>query len=154
MRSQLDNQEKKLDDLLKSIGNLQDDELKAHMSKYFCIRISGYLENVVKTLVSNYSDKSCPAPISNYIRQDLKNITNLSRGKLERVLKKFSDNWKEHFLEKISDKQIESLNSIIANRNVIAHGQDGNISHKVVGDYYSDLKEVVAILKGTIKKNN
>ena len=82
MRYKLENQEKKLDELLASIDSVQDDELKAHLSKYFCVRISGYLENVIKILVAIYIEKGCPQPVSNFVLQDIKGLTNLSEEKL------------------------------------------------------------------------
>jgi len=152
MRLQIKNQERKLDELLKNIDTVTDDELKAHLSKYFCVRISGYLENVLKILVANYSEGSSPRPVSNYLQNDLKNVTNLSEEKMQRLLNKFSEDWCINFTDKVTEQQLQSLNSIISNRNSIAHGQQDNISYKVIGQYYADLKEIVKILRDTIKK--
>lgn len=152
MRLQIENQERKLDKLLSDISTVQDDELKAHLSKYFCVRISGYLENALKLLVANYSEGSSQKPVANYLQNDLKNVTNLSEEKIQKVLTKFSEDWCVNFKSKVSEQQLQSLNSIISNRNSIAHGQQDNISYKVIGQYYSDLKEIVKALKNTIKK--
>lgn len=152
MRLQIENQERKLDELLKNIDTVTDDELKAHLSKYFCVRISGYLENVLKILVANYSEGSSPRPVSNFLQNDLKSVTNLSEEKMQRLLNKFSEDWCTNFTSKVSEQQLQSLNSIISNRNSIAHGQQDNISYKVIGQYYTDLKEIVKVLRDTIKK--
>lgn len=152
MQLQIDNQERKLDELLKNIDAVHDDELKAHLSKYFCVRISGYLEIVLKCLVCKYSEGNSPKPVSNYLQNDLKNITNLSPDKIQKTLCKFSIEWYDNFESKVTEQQLQSLNSIISNRNSIAHGQQDNISYKVIVQYYNDLKEIVKILKDTIKK--
>lgn len=152
MRLQIENQERKLDDLLKNIETVTDDELKAHLSKYFCVRISGYLENVLKILVANYSEGSSPRAVSNYLQNHLKSVTNLSEDKMQKVLNKFSEDWSTNFSERVTEQQIQSLNSIISNRNSIAHGQQDNISYKVIGQYYLDLKEIVKHLRDIIKK--
>lgn len=152
MRLQIENQERKLDELLKNINTVTDDELKAHLSKYFCVRISGYLENVLKILVANYSEGSSPRPVSNYLQNNLKSVTNLSEDKMQKILNKFSEDWSTNFSDRVTEQQILSLNSIISNRNSIAHGQQDNISYKVIGQYYLDLKEIVKILRDIIKK--
>lgn len=152
MRLQIENQERKLDELLKNIDTVTDDELKAHLSKYFCVRISGYLENVLKILVANYSEGSSPRAVSNFLQNHLKSVTNLSEDKMQKVLLKFSEDWSTNFFEKVTEQQIQSLNSIISNRNSIAHGQQDNISYKVIGQYYLDLKEIVKHLRDIIKK--
>jgi hypothetical protein len=152
MSLKIDSQEKKLDLLFSNIQAVKDDEIKAHLSRYFCIRISGYLENVVKLLINSYCDKSTPQTISSYLNKDLKNLTNLSEEKLLAFLKKFSDDWEYRVSSKLTETHRSSLNSIISNRNNIAHGQADSISPKVIEQYYNDLKEIVVILKATIKK--
>lgn len=152
MRLVIENQERKLNQLLEKIDTVEDDEIKAHLSKYFCVKISGYLETVIKILVANYSEGSSPKQISNYIQNDLKSVTNLSEEKLTKLLKKFSDDWCSNFFDRISEQEISSLNSIISNRNSIAHGQQDNISYKVIGQYYTDLKSIVNHLRVTLKK--
>lgn len=152
MRLRLDNQTRKLDTLLESIGSVTDDELKAHLSKYFCVKISGYLENVIKVLVANFSEGSSPRAVSNYLQQDLKRVTNLSENRLGELLKKFSPYWEEQFFQRVTEQQMESLNSVISNRNNIAHGQQDNISYRIIGQYYNDIKEIADLLKDIIKK--
>lgn len=152
MRLRIDAEEKKLDNLLARISKVEDDELQSHLSKYFCIKISGYLENVIKSLVETYSTDSCPKPIKSYIDGSLRNITNLSEDKLCKFLKKFNPDWETRFLSKVSEREIQSLNSIISNRNSISHGQHDNISYTYVSQYYMDLKGVVKLLKDIIKK--
>jgi hypothetical protein len=152
IRFNIENQELKLDLLLSKIENTKDDELKAHLSKYFCVKISGFLENVIKNLIAIYVEKGSPKPVSNFVLQDIKGVTNLSGEKLSKFLAKFSTDWEDKFKDKITDKQIASLNSIISNRNSIAHGQQDNISYNAVSEYYLDLKEVVITLVEIIKK--
>ncbi len=152
MKLKLESQERKLDDLYQQISKVQDDEIKAHMSKYFCVKMSGYLENTIKILVANYSEKSSPQAISAYVQNSLKTTTNLSEDKLINLLKKFNDDWAVSFTEKINEQQIESLNSIISNRNSIAHGQQDNISYQIISQYFSDIKQIIGILKEIIKK--
>lgn len=144
--------ERKLDLLLADIEKIQDDSIKAEMSKYFCICISGYLENVIKILISEYATNSSQKPLVNYLLQDLKNITNLSDEKMQRLLNKFSSEWNDLYCNEITDQQRQSLNSIISNRNNIAHGQPCNISCSIIKQYYQDLKAVIIILKKIVKK--
>ena len=152
MRLQIENQERKLDKLLENIDRVEDDELKAHLSKYFCVRISGYLENVLKILIASYSEGSSPQPVSNYLQNSIKSITNLSEDKIQNTLSKFSEDWGVNFSNRVTEQQVQSLNSIISNRNNIAHGQQDNISYKTIGQYYLDLKEIIKLLRDIIKK--
>src|SRR4051812_44849593 len=117
MKLQLESQERKLDLLLATIQAQKDDEIKSHLARYFCIRISGYLENVIKRLINSYCQGSAPQPIANFLERETKNLTNLSDEKLLKFLNKFSDNWESKVSLKLTDEQRSSLNSIISNRN-------------------------------------
>lgn len=152
MRLSLELQEKKIDDLFKEVSLVKDDEIKSHLSKYLCIKVSGYFENVLKVLISDYVSKSCSKESANYIISNTKRITNLSDEKLTDFLKSFSEKWTDDYNYAITDQHRSSLNSLISNRNSIAHGQQDSISFKIIEQYYLDLKEIVIYLKIIIAK--
>jgi len=152
MRLRLETQEKRLDELIELMDSIEDEDVKSHFSKYLCIKVSGYLENVVKTLISTYIDGTCPRPIQSFIKNKIKNTTNLSTDKIAVFLENFEKTWASEFETKLSDKMSESLNSVVSNRNQIAHGGQDNITPRVIKGYYEDIKEVVKILQEIIKK--
>jgi hypothetical protein len=152
MRLRLQIQEKRLDDLFNYALRIQDDELKSHFSKYLCVRISGYFENVLKILIGNYVSISSSKPTSNFVQTKIRTLTNINDDRLSEILKSFSDKWCDDFNYSITDKHRESLNSLIANRNCIAHGQPDSISFTLVKQYYIDLKEIIANLTLIIRK--
>lgn len=152
MRLRLESQEHQLDTLFSTVEKQPDDEIKAYLSKYLCVRTSGFLENVVKNLISEYVTGSTPKPIENYVSREMRNLTNLDDKKLCNFLKKFDPTWEENFLKEISERQKSSLRSVISNRNNIAHGNQDSISFIQMKQYYEDIKEVVQLLKGIIKK--
>ncbi|SOD15137.1 HEPN domain-containing protein [Pedobacter xixiisoli] len=149
----LNSYEISLDRLFQEISSLDDDDInKAHLTRYLCVRTSGFLEVVIRNLISNLSDGTSPQPIQSYVQSKTKYITNLSYVKMRDLLAEFDANWCETFVDKISDQQKAALNSVVANRNNISHGNPDNTSFRDMKQYYSDIKEVVKILKGIIKK--
>lgn len=152
MKLRIENQEIKLDDLYKIVEILDEGELKAHMTRYLCIRSSGYLENVIKDLVITYVSASSSKFTSNFVEIEIRNFTNVTYDKLIKLLQRFSPDWSFDFDHQISDQQRSSLNSIISNRNSIAHGHQDNLSYKSMKEYYIDLKNIIKLLKSVIKK--
>ena len=70
--------ERQLDNLFAEVSTIDEgEETKAHLSRYLCVRTSGYLENVTRILIANFCDGTSPQPISNYISKRTKYITNL-----------------------------------------------------------------------------
>lgn len=152
MRLRLETQERRLDELIELMDSIEDEDIKSHFSKYLCIKVSGYLENVVKTLISTYIDGTSPRPVQSFIKTKIKNTTNLSTDKVVVFLESFEKTWASEFETKLTDEMSESLNSVVSNRNQIAHGGHDNITPRVIKIYYDDIKEVVKILQEIIKK--
>jgi len=152
MKLRIENQEIRLDDLYRTVETLEESELKVHLSRYLCIRSSGFLENVVKDLIILYVTSSSSKYTANFVETEIRNFTNVTYEKLVKLLQRFCIEWATDFESQITDKQKNSLNSIIANRNSIAHGHQDNLSFNSMKSYYSDLKEIIKLLKTIIQK--
>lgn len=145
--------EKQLDNLFRDVSTIAEgEEIKAHLSRYLCVRTSGYLENVVRNLIANFCEGTSPQPIANYIGKRTKYITNLDFNKIKSLLAEFNNDWSMKFESTTSDQQKSSLNSVVSNRNSIAHGNNDSITFRDMTQYYNDTKEVCEILKNIIKK--
>lgn len=145
--------EKQLDSLFAEVSQVQEGEItKAHLSRYLCIRTSGYLENVTRILIAQFCDGTSPQPINNYIVNRTKYITNLDFKRLKALLSEFDPNWGIEFDERITDQQRSSMNSVISNRNNIAHGNQDSITYRDMANYYRDVKDVCNLLIDIIKK--
>lgn len=149
----LQQQEKKLDALFNLVQKVDDDEEKALLSKFLCVRASGYIESSIRHLIGEFTDGTSPQQIQSYINKKTKYITNLNYEKLLELLDQFDNEWKESFTNQINDEQKAALNTVISNRNNIAHGENDGISYRLMTEYYERIKEVVKILKGIIKKS-
>jgi hypothetical protein len=156
MRFKLEIQEKALDNLFETVSKLEEDEIKAHLAKYLCIQASGYLENVIKELVAEYHNKTCKKSTANFVTEKIRYLTNIDDEKLLAFLKSFDVEWETQFKSKVSDQYLTSLSSVISQRNQIAHGNanGSNISYRTMVQYYTDLKEIIKILRTIIDKNN
>ncbi|RPI16030.1 MAG: hypothetical protein EHM58_12780 [Ignavibacteriae bacterium] len=155
MRLKIDYQERQLNSLFDTVSNIKDnEEIKSHLTRYLCIRTSGYLESVIKSLVEAYVEKSCPQPTQNFINSKVKRVTNLDEKKLTKFLESFSKQWSEYFEIEVSEREKSSLNSVISNRNQIAHGVSVSLNYSNMKQYYDDLKNIVEVLKNIIIKKD
>src|SRR6478609_1994178 len=130
MKIRIELQEQKLEKLFESFNAVQDEEVKAYLAKFLCIRTSGFLETSFKNLIYEYVSGTCPKPIQKYVSSKIKGVTNLSYERLVGVMKTIHLDWAVEFESKITDEQRSSLNSVISNRNNIAHGENDSISYQ------------------------
>ncbi|MGD2086648.1 MAG: MAE_28990/MAE_18760 family HEPN-like nuclease [Candidatus Aminicenantes bacterium] len=152
MERKLAEQINKLDSIFGSVSVIYDEELLSHYAKYLCILTSGLIENSLKIILNDYSSKASAPNIANYLNNQFKNITNLKDSKIQSILGCFSQEWKEEYLSKISSEQKDALDSLVTNRNQIAHGHNVGITYVRVKEYYKQIKDVIYLLKEIICK--
>lgn len=142
-----------LDNLKTRIENLDDEEVKSSLLNLLCVRLAGLLEVFLKTRISEYSKGKVPKEIKKFMTSKFKDITNLKTSKFEEVLNSFSIEWAEKFVEYIKEHEQEkmSLDSIIAQRHSIAHGQTSSVGEASMRQYYEDVKHIVNFLDGVIR---
>lgn len=153
----------RVDKLIEKSESLRDDEDKSEWAKYLCILISGILEVSIKELTRNFTDKKANPKIKNFVEYKIKDITNCRISKISTILASFDNkndkSWKELFKQKLNELGIEEekkigdhINSLISQRNIIAHGNTGsNITMTNIREYYLSVLKVVEILHEVIK---
>ncbi len=143
----------KLDNLYKLAEKIDDDEIRGHFAKYLCIRTSGLVEVYFKTQIEDYATGASPKPIVKFLNHKFKNFTNINSTKILNLFELFSSEWVEKFNEETYEEQRSALDSVISNRNNIAHGNSDNISLANAKEYYIKVKEILTILDGIITKS-
>ena len=147
-------QQERLNRLFKHANDLQkkddiDEEVKAQFVWYLCVRTSGYVEFSIKTILREYvSLEANSSPrIADYIHNQInKRTLNPKREKVLDLLAEFNPKWKEHLKKPSLGELKDSLESIVNNRNHIAHGSDVSISLKDLEKYFSDAQKIVKLV--------
>lgn len=142
-----------LDGFKLKIDHVDDEEIKSFLAKLFCIRTAGLIEVFLKTRISEYSKKKVPNEINRFLTVKFKDITNLKSSKFEEVLSNFSVDWASKFRQYMEEHEQKkaSLDSLIAQRHSIAHGQASNISMTSMTQYYEDVKTILNHLDSIIR---
>jgi len=141
-----------LDALFNTAENIDDEEIQAHFSKYLCVKTSGLFENYLKFQIGDFADTTSAKPIANHVKSKNKHFTNVNYDKLNTFLNSFDSDWWEKFNNQLSDSMKSSLNSVISNRNNIAHGNTDNITFTNMKEHYKNIKKIINIIDSIIKK--
>ncbi len=134
---------RRLDAIFDRARQIQDDEVRADLSRFLCILISGWFEKSLRELLLEFVRRTAAAPIQNYMRVSLDRLTNIKKGKLLDTLGSFDARWRDEFDGFLIDQREAALTSIVALRNDIAHGGAAAISFATVREYYSSIEEIV-----------
>lgn len=148
---QLNKQYKQIIDLIDNTRESCGDnlELQGHWGKYTCVLASGFLENAISEVFSEFvTDGAAPA-ISSYTLKTLSKIQNPKTIKFVETASHFKKEWGDSltmFLEEDISRK-EAIDSIMTNRHLVAHGKNTNISIVKVKEYLEKSIEVITFLE-------
>lgn len=98
--------------------------LQEDFHKYMCIRLSGYLEQLIFEAISGYVATHSHGPARNFSASFFRRAPNLNPEAFEKLIGRFGDLWSSElstFLDK--DERRNSLGKLLEVRNKVAHGE-------------------------------
>lgn len=127
-------------------------EVQASLARYACILASSYLEVAFREVVSAYCASRANDNVRRYVDFTLRTFRNPNMENILQLVGRFDLVYRESLAEKSAGRLKDSVDSISANRNNIAHGRSSGISLGQVKSYFEDARTVVskasAILDG------
>lgn len=136
--------QKRLDTLFKHVALMADNpELQSHWARYLCILVSGFIEVAVRALYSGYAKNKAAPFVVNYVERSLERLQNPNMEKILSIAVSFSPEWEAELRSATDGELKDAVDSVVANRNSISHGQDVGLTYVRVSDYY---KRVVRVL--------
>ena len=142
-----------IDDLFEYFESLKTDEkLKNHMANYLTVLISGTYEDMIENLIIEFVGKNnTKEEIENFVLKsiglyfrnpDFANICNL--------IEKFDKDWSNKLKSLVDVRERTALDSIVNNKNNIAHTGQSSITLKQIKEYYIDSRKVIEKLVSII----
>lgn len=120
-------------------------ELQSHWARYICVVSSGFLENALKEIFSNYARSCSSPPIADFVESKLSGIQNPKSNRFVETAGTFNKDWAinlEAFLAIEGRK--EAIDGIMSNRHLIAHGKDSGITLAGIKEY---LRKSVSVIE-------
>jgi hypothetical protein len=139
----------RLDHLFAIGDSMADIELQAHWSRYLCILVSGYLENAVRLIYGDYANRKSHRPVASYVEAQLAWFSNPAMNKILELTRSFDPAWEERLKSATRDGLYDAVDSIVARRHEIAHGENSGISYATMKDYYKRALCGVDLLEST-----
>lgn len=120
-----------------------DEEISSHWARYLCVLSSGLVELGIRQILSEYSRRQSSEEVARFADSRIRYLMNLNTEKIRDVLSCFSPEWRTAFDAYVTDEQKDAIDSIVANRNNIVHGNPVGISFVVVKRYYERAWQVL-----------
>ncbi|RYX86608.1 hypothetical protein EON83_00050 [bacterium] len=147
----------RLDNLFQIASRVSDPREQSEWAKYLCILVSGLIESSLRNLIEDYCQKKSSPNVSRYALRDIDRLTNCKTGKIHSTLESFDAQWALDFnsnmnsQSRMPEELFNSINSVISNRHIFAHGGSAGMSLGNITKFYHDTKKVILILDSIIK---
>lgn len=120
-----------------------DIEVQADYAKYLCVLVSGFFENAIVALALDFVEKRSAPEVTSYVARNLDHWTNPNTEKITTLVGAFSSDWRDDLIAYLVDERKESINSLVALRHKIAHGESVGTTLSQVKAHYRTILEVV-----------
>lgn len=127
-----------------------DRELQAQIARFLCVLSSGLIEQALIITLDNHAKSLSQRRIAQFVSYKLSRIQNAKFEDILVTLGRFDPEWRDYFEENTSREIKDSIDSIVNNRNQIAHGGQAGISLTTFSGYYKSLKAFIADLDAFI----
>ena len=134
--------------LFKAVSEMElSPELQAHWARYLCVLISGFLEASVRALLVEYCKKQASPAVASLAESRLSRFQNPSSGNIFSLVGELSSEWEKSLRQAAEGPPKDAVDSVVANRNLIAHGRDVGLTFHRVQGYYADAYEVIEAIE-------
>lgn len=106
-----------------------DLELQAHWARYLCVLAAGFLENALFETYSSVVYAGASPAVASFAASRLENISNPKASRFVETARAFKPNWADELETFLADDaRKDAIDSIMANRHLIAHGKQSGIT--------------------------
>jgi hypothetical protein len=120
-----------------------DPEFQADFAKYLCVLVSGYLESAICTLLLDFAQRRSSREVASFVERQLGPWTNPKSEKIIDLFGAFNQDWRSDLTAFLVDQRKDSVNSLVALRHQIAHGESVGTSLSQIKSHYRVTNEVI-----------
>lgn len=127
-----------------------DPELQSQLARFMCVLSSGLIEQAVILTLGEYAERRSHPNVARHVNWNLSRFWNAKFEDVLVMLGHFDPRWRDHFEASTSAEVKDAIDSIVNNRNQIAHGAPTGLSLATFTGYYKRVKAFIADLDAFI----
>lgn len=134
----------------RSPASTADIEVQSDFAKYMCVLVSGFFENAIIALLLDVAQRRSAPEVAFFVERQLDYWTNPNCDKVAQLLGDFSPDWRKLAEDYLVDERRAAVNSLVALRHKIAHGESVGTSIAQVEAYYATALDVVGFVANLV----
>lgn len=150
-RSEVSRLKKRLDAAFSRSPSVSADlEVQSDFAKYLCVLVSGFFENAIVALILDYVERRSAPEVAAFVERQLDRWTNPNSDKIGILFGAFNTDWRLAIEGYLVDERKDSINSLVALRHKIAHGESVGTSLSQIKAHYLRIVDVVDYLANLV----
>lgn len=133
--------------LVKAVSEINDDELRAELTKYLCVLASGLLEVSCRDILNRYVLRRSAPSIRRFVGARLSDFQSAKVRNIIELLQCFDPDGASRWRAGLSDEEADSIDSIVNNRHQIAHGRSIGLSFNVLVRYHKHATRALTLME-------
>jgi hypothetical protein len=126
----------RIDRLFVLADNCDDYETKAELACFAVVLTSGLVESTCRQILFSYTSKRADRAVLGYVESTLYFFQNPKCTKIGELLKSFDGNIADDFRNDLTEAEAAAIDSIVNNKNNLAHGENPGLGLEVMREYY------------------
>ncbi len=145
---EVSSRKQQLDHVFRQTKNVsQDPEILSHWARYLCVLVSGFLESSIRIVYGQYAREKASPNVANFVEAELKYFQNAKMERILELARLFSPAWEAELRVATEGEPKDAVNSIVANKNSIAHGEPVGITVARMTRYYESSLKVLETIE-------
>jgi hypothetical protein len=125
--------------------------VQAAFAQYLCVRVSGLVDACVGDILGGHLAHPANRPTARRFAEiRLGKITNLNSQRLCRLLGEFDQQWQAKAEAFLDVERRDALDSLVANRNAIAHGRPTTVTFSRVSEFHKRAVEIIDFVRALV----
>lgn len=128
-----------------------DDEIKSELACFAAVLSSGLVESACRHSLLSYTSKRANRQILSYVEANLYFFQNAKTSKIEELLRSFDPDFADRMRSSLTEEELAAIDSVVNNKNNLAHGENPGLSLEVMKGYYGYIKTALEKLASICK---
>lgn len=146
-----ENDKRRVQLVFNALERLPEDEvIRGHWTRYLCILTASLLETGLREIMVEYVRRNSDKRIQKRFSKRQQWPSNPKMSAIISTLYDFDKEWGEEIEKYITDEKEAKIDSVMNNRNRIAHGQDVSITSKALNSQYQEVVQVIKFINDLV----
>jgi len=131
-------------DAIKRVEKFRGDrKIASDLESYLVVLIAGVYEDCLEYLINKRVDRVGDVEVSTFIQKTLHvQLRNPNWENLTNILGRFSRRWVNTIKKRVRDRAKTDLNSIVNNKNAVAHGNNSSLTLAEIKNCHKNCKSI------------